>query len=89
MATSVVDLVVNMPKSLHEQAQAAAKMRGATLSDVVRQALAEYIDMAEEEDDVRFADAALRAIAAGAPTYSQEEVRAEFDQLEAADALPD
>lgn len=88
MATNMVDLVVQVPESLHEQALAAAKMRGETISDVVCQALVDYIDRAEEEDDIQFADAALRAIAAGAPTYAHEEVWAELDQLEAAGALP-
>ena len=74
---------------LRKQARAAAVMRGETISDVVRHALAQYIEQAEKEDDLRYADAVLKRIAEGAPMFSHEEVWAEIDQLEAAGELPD
>ena len=57
-----------------------------TVSDVVREALAEYVAAGEQEaakladeadseaEDARFAQAVLARIAEGAPTYSHEEV---------------
>lgn len=88
MTASTIRLIVRVPETLQRQAQAAATLRGETVSDVVRQALAEYIARAEEEDDARFVDAIRKEIADGAPTYSMEEVWAELDELEAANALP-
>lgn len=43
MTTNTVNLVVKVPAILRKQARAAAVMRGETISDVVRQALAEYV----------------------------------------------
>lgn len=88
MTTSTVNLVVKVPLALRRQAKAAAVIRGETVSDVVRQALAEYVARVEEEDDIRFADAVLQRIAEGAPTYDMEEVWEELDRLEAAGELP-
>lgn len=88
MTTSTVNLVVKVPLALRKQARAAAVMRGETISDVVRQALVEYIARAEEEDDIRFSDEVLQRIAEGAPTYDMEEVWQELDKLEAAGELP-
>ena len=89
MTTSTVNLVVKVPAMLRKQARAAAVMRGETISDVVRQALAEYIARAEEEDDAQYAAAVLQRIAEGAPTYALEDVWAELDRREAAGELPD
>jgi hypothetical protein len=75
--------------ALRRQARAVAVMRGETISDVVRQALAEYIARAEEEDDIRFADEVLQRIAEGEPTHDMADVWAELDELEAAAKLPD
>ncbi len=58
------------------------------MSDVVRQALADYIARVEEEDDAAYARYVLERIRAGAPTYTMEEVWEELDQLEAAGELP-
>lgn len=88
MTTNTVNLVVKVPLALRRQARAAAVMRGETISDVVRQALAEYVARVEEEDDIRYADAVRKHIAEGAPTYDMEEVWAELDKLEAAGELP-
>ena len=89
MATGTVNLVVKVPAALREQARAAAVMRGETISEVVRHALAQYIEQAEKEDDLRYADAVLKRIAEGAPMVSHQDVWAEIDQLEAAGELPD
>ncbi len=89
MTTTTVNLVVKVPEALRRQARAAAVMRGETISDVVRQALLRYIEQAEKEDDLRYADAVLKRIAEGAPMRSHEEVWEEIDQLEAAGELPD
>lgn len=88
MTTSTVNLVVKVPLALRRQAKAAAVIRGETVSDVVRQALAEYVACVEEEDDIRFVDAVLQRIAEGAPTYDMEEVWEELDRMEAAGDLP-
>ena len=88
MTTSTVNLVVKVPLALRRQAKAAAVIRGETVSDVVRQTLAEYIARVEEEDDIRFADAVLQRIAEGAPTYDMDEVWEDLDRMEAAGELP-
>jgi predicted DNA-binding protein len=88
MTTSTVNLVVKVPLALRRQAKAAAVIRGETVSDVVRQALAEYVARVEEEDDIRFADAVLQRIAEGAPTYDMAEVWEELDRMEEAGELP-
>jgi len=88
MTTSTVSLVVKVPLALRKQARAAAMMRGETISDVVRQALVEYIARAEEEDDAAYARGVLERIDAGAPVYDHDEVWAELDALEAAGELP-
>lgn len=88
MTTDTVNLVVKVPLALRRQARAAAVLRGETISDVVRQALADYIARVEEEDDIRFADEVLQRIAEGEPTHDMEDVWAELDRLEAAGELP-
>lgn len=77
-----------VPLALRGQARVAAAMRGETISDVVRKALAEYVARVEEEDDIQFADAVLQRIADGAPTYDMEEVWDELHCREAAGELP-
>ena len=89
MTTSTVNIVVKVPVALRRQVKAAAVIRGETVSDVVRQALAEYVARVEEEDDIRFADAVLQRISEGAPTYAMEEVWEELDRMEATGELPD
>jgi hypothetical protein len=51
-----VSLVVKLPGWLREQARAAAKRRGETVSDVVQTALAEYL-MADGEETAAAQDA--------------------------------
>lgn len=90
MAADTVNLVVKVPEVLRRRARAMAVLRGETISDVVRTALADYIARAESaSDDVLFADRVLARIAEGAPTYSHEEVWAEIEQREAVGELPD
>ena len=90
MAADTVNLVVKVPEVLRRRARAMAVLRGETISDVVRTALADYIARAESaSDDALFADRVLTHIAEGAPTYSHEEVWAEIEQREVAGELPD
>lgn len=90
MAVDTVNLVVKVPESLRRRARAAAVLRGETISDVVRTALADYIARAESmPDDVRYVDRVLGRIAEGAPTYSHEDVWAEIDRREAAGEFKD
>lgn len=90
MAADTVNLVVKVPEVLRRRARAMAVLRGETISDVVRTALADYIARAESaSDDMLFADRVLARIAEGAPTYSHEEVWAEVQRREAAGELPD
>ena len=87
--TSTVNFMIRIPEDLRNRAKAVAALRGETLSDVLRRRLQQYVSEAEENaDDVRYAHDVLSRIAAGAPTYSHEEVWAEIEELEAQDALP-
>jgi predicted DNA-binding protein len=82
--------MIRIPEDLRNRAKAVAALRGETLSDVLRRRLQQYVSEAEENAaDVRYAHDVLSRIAAGAPTYSHEEVWAEIEELEAQDALPD
>lgn len=90
MTADTVNLVVKVPAALRRRARAVAVLRGETISEVVRQALADYIARAESApDDLRFADRVLARIAEGAATYAHEEVWAEIEQREAAGELAD
>jgi hypothetical protein len=90
LAAETVNLVVRVPRTLRKRARAVAVLRGETISDVVRTALADYVSRSESEpDDVRFVDEVLARIAEGAPTYSHQEVWDEVDRREAAGGLPD
>ena len=88
--TATVNFMIRIPEDLRNRAKAVAALRGETLSEVLRRRLQQYVNEAEENaDDVRYAHAALAKIAAGAPTYSHEDVWAEIETLELQDALPD
>ncbi len=90
MVLDTVNLVVRVPKTLRRRARAVAVLRGETISDVVRTALADHVARSESEpDDVRFVDEVLARIAKGAPTYSHQEIWDEIDRREAAGELPD
>ena len=66
MTSENVSLVVRLPAPLHKQAQAVAKLRGETVSDVVRAALRSYIqDASEDARDNRELDALIARIEAG------------------------
>jgi len=85
-----VNLVVKIDSDLRRQARAIATMRGETVSDVVRAALAKYIqDSIEESEDVRETDAIMASIKAGASTHTPDEIWARIAALEAQGALPD
>lgn len=80
MAVDTVNLVVKVPGALRKRVRAVAVLRGETISDVVRAALADCIARIETEaDDVRFVDAVLTRVAEGAPTYSHEAVWTELE----------
>jgi Arc/MetJ-type ribon-helix-helix transcriptional regulator len=81
---------VKVPEALRRQAQAVAKLRGETVSEVVRTALRDYIQEAlEDARDLREAQALEARIDAGLePLYDHDEVWAEIEALEAQGALP-
>jgi len=86
-----VNLVIKVGPDMRKQARAVAAMRGETISDVVRAALAKYIrDAIDETEDVRETDAIMARIKAGAPTRTHDEVWARIAAREAQGAaLPD
>ena len=49
MTAQTVNLVVKIPPPLRSQAQAVAKLRGETVSDVVRLALRNYVQESLED----------------------------------------
>ncbi|MCC7354725.1 MAG: ribbon-helix-helix protein, CopG family [Anaerolineae bacterium] len=68
-------LTIKLPEDLRRRAKAVAALRGESVSDVVRAALAEYIEEAlEEAEDVRAVKEVEAKIAAGEPTYDHEDV---------------
>lgn len=85
-----VNLVVKIGPDMRRQARAVAAMRGETISEVVRTALARYIqDSVDETEDVRETDTIMAKIKAGASTRTHDEVWAKIAALEAQVALPD
>ena len=85
-----VNLVIKIDSDMRKQAHAIATMRGETVSDVVRAALAKYIqDSIEESEDVRETDAIMAKIKAGASTHTHDEIWTKIAALEAQGALPD
>ena len=90
MKVETVSLMVKMPAPLRQQAQAVAKLRGETISDVVRAALRVYIQEAlDDVRDNRELDALVRRIDAGSETlHDHADVWAEIEALEAQGALP-
>lgn len=90
MTAQTVNLVVKLPPPLRTQAQAVAKLRGETVSDVVRLALKDYIAEAlEDARDNRELDALEARIAAGQEqVFSHADVWAEIEALEAQGAIP-
>ena len=87
---TTVSLIVKVPEPLRRQAQAVAKLRGETVSEVVRGALKDYIQEAlQDARDLRELQALETRIDAGhEPLYDHDEVWAEIEALEAQGALP-
>ena len=87
---TTVSLIIKVPEALRRQAQAVAKLRGETVSEVVRAALKDYIQEAlEDARDLRELQALETRIDAGLePLYDHDEVWAEIAALEAQGALP-
>jgi Arc/MetJ-type ribon-helix-helix transcriptional regulator len=81
--TATVNLVVKLPAPLRKQAQAVAKLRGETVSDVVRAALREYVQEAlEDARDLRELTALEARVEAGLePLYDHDAVWAEIEAL--------
>jgi Arc/MetJ-type ribon-helix-helix transcriptional regulator len=81
---TTVSLIVKVPEALRRQAQAVAKLRGETVSEVVRTALRDYIQEALEDArhsrELKPVDASTDA--APEPLYDQEEVWAEIEAVQ-------
>ena len=61
-----VKMTIKLPESLRRRAKAVAALRGETVSEVMRAALAEYVaEVMEEADDVRAVADIEARIAAG------------------------
>ena len=90
MTAQTVNLVVKIPPSLRSQAQAVAKLRGETVSEVVRAALKDYVaESLEDAHDLREVMALNARIDAGQePIFSHADVWAEIEALEARGELP-
>lgn len=74
-----IKLTVLVPDELRRRAKAAAALHGTSLSEIVRNALEEYI---EEMEDGAFLEEVEARIAQGKErTYTLEEVWAELDEL--------
>ena len=81
-----VKMTIKLPEALRRRAKAVAALRGETVSEVMRAALAEYVaEVMEEADDVRAVADIEARIAAG-----EEEVTdwAEADLDDDRDDLP-
>ena len=84
-------LTITLPDDLRKRAKAIAALRGASISDIVRSALEEYLtDSIEDAEDARAVALIEKRIAEGRElVYSHEEVWTEIEALEAKGALPD
>jgi len=90
MSVDTVSLLVRIPAPLRQQAQTVAKLRGETVSEVVRSALRNYIrETLDDERDNRTLDALVERIEAGIePMHDHADVWAEIEALEAHGELP-
>ncbi|PKO21406.1 MAG: hypothetical protein CVU38_14905 [Chloroflexi bacterium HGW-Chloroflexi-1] len=90
MSVEAVGLMVKVPAPLRKQAHAVAKLRGETLSDVVRLALKEYVQEAlDDARDHRELNALVARIDAGLESlHDHDDVWAGIEALEAQGALP-
>ena len=86
-----VKLTVSVPEELRRRAHAVAALRGETLSEVIREALTDYVtDAIEDARDARELDALERKLDAGeAPLYEHDAVWAEIEAAERSGELPD
>jgi predicted DNA-binding protein len=77
-------LTIKLPENLRRRAKAIAALRGETISDVVREALENYIDDAmEEAEDVKAAQEVEAQLNAGQEALSDwEAFKAELDALQ-------
>jgi predicted transcriptional regulator len=83
-------LTILVPDELHYKARTVAALRKETLSEIVRQALQNYVDQETDEvEDTAFARQMLARLAAGEPTLSHDEVWREIAEAEARGELPD
>ncbi len=83
-------LTLTIPEDLKRRAKSVAALRNESVSDIVRDALEAYIAEAlEEADDVRAVDDIEARLARGeVQIYSNDDVWAEIDALEARGELP-
>ena len=88
--SETVTLMVRVPQPLRTQAQAVAKLRGETVSEVVRLALREYVqESLEDARDLREVMALNARIDAGQEAvFGHADVWAEIEALEAQGAIP-
>jgi predicted transcriptional regulator len=86
-----VKLTVSVPDELRRRAHAVAALRGETLSEVIREALTDYVtDAIEDARDARELDALEQKLDAGeAPLYEHDAVWAEIEAAERSGELPD
>lgn len=77
-------LTVLVPDELHRRARAVAALKGDNISNVVREALAEYVTEAlQDAEDARAAREILMRVESGEEkTYSHDEIWAEIADLE-------
>jgi predicted DNA-binding protein len=82
---TIAKLTIKLPDELRRRTKAVAALRGETVSDVIREALQNYIAEAmEETDDVNAIGEIEQRIAAGdEKVMSWEEAEAAFDALSA------
>jgi Arc/MetJ-type ribon-helix-helix transcriptional regulator len=81
---TTVSLIVKVPETLRRQAQAVAKLRGETVSEIVRTALRDYIKEAlDEARDLRQLQAPdVRVDAGQEPHHGHDEVWTEIEALQ-------
>jgi RHH-type transcriptional regulator, rel operon repressor / antitoxin RelB len=80
-------LIIELPEELRDQAERAAQEQGASVDELVRELLAEYL---EELEDLAEARQIVARIESGeARTYSHAEVWARLEEAERRGELPD
>ena len=81
---TVAKLTIKLPEELRRRTKAVAALRGETVSDVVREALQDYIaDAIEEADDVHAIREIEQRIASGKEkVHDWKDVEAKLDALQ-------